>query len=99
VAGSNVTIPQGWTLVIDESPPPLNLLVIEGSVRFGNTSNITLAATYIIVQRTGVLAAGEPGAPHPTQATILLSGTRNMPQLAVGNNLVLGSKVVMGGRE
>jgi hypothetical protein len=28
-AGSNVTIPFGWNLVIDESPPPLYMLVIE----------------------------------------------------------------------
>ena len=28
VAGSNVTIPFGWQLVIDESPPHLNLVLI-----------------------------------------------------------------------
>uniref|UniRef100_A0A383WCP6 Fibrocystin-L n=1 Tax=Tetradesmus obliquus TaxID=3088 RepID=A0A383WCP6_TETOB len=100
-AGSNVTIPFGWNLVIDESPPPLYMLVIEGNVWFSNTTNITLAASFIIVQRTGVLLAGSPDAPHPTPATILLAGTRQTPQLAISNDLVLGSKVlavVAGGR-
>jgi hypothetical protein len=93
VAGSNVTIPFGWQLVIDESPPPLNLVLIEGAVSFSNATNITLTATYIVVQRTGSLAAGQPGSPHPVPATILLSGTRNTPQLAITSSLVLGAKV------
>lgn len=93
VAGSNVTIPYGWTLVIDESPPPLTLLLIEGAVSFSNTTNITLTATYIVVQNRGVLAAGQPQQPHPAAVSILLAGTRNTPQLAINSNLVLGSKV------
>jgi hypothetical protein len=93
VAGSNVSIPFGWQLVIDESPPPLKLLLFEGAVSFSNSSSITLTATYIVVQHTGVLSAGQPDKPHPTAATILLSGNRNTPQLAITSNLVLGSKV------
>lgn len=96
VTGSNVTIPFGWQLVIDESPPPLNLLLIEGAVSFSNTSSIILTATYIVVQNTGVLSAGSAGKPHPAAATILLSGTRNTPQLAITSSLVLGSKVRVG---
>jgi hypothetical protein len=93
VAGSNVTVPFGWRLIIDESPPPLALLLIEGSVGFSNTTSITLTATYIIVQKTGSLLAGKPGQPHPVPASILLSGTRNTPQLALTSSLILGSKV------
>lgn len=92
-AGSNVTIPFGWRLVIDESPPPLNLLLIEGAVSFSNSTNVTLTASYIVVQNTGSLSAGQPGSPHPAPATILLAGTRNTPQLAITSNLVLGAKV------
>jgi hypothetical protein len=152
-----VTIPFGWNLVIDESPPPLYMLVIEvrfctggpallpttqhavnftasqpitpdhlqhstakeqstlrckhtrhaqhafvfllrltrlqGNVWFSNTTNITLAANFIIVQRTGVLSAGSAAVPHPTPVNILLAGTRQTPQLAISNDLVLGSKV------
>jgi hypothetical protein len=93
VAGSNVTIPFGWQLVIDESPPPLTMLLIEGAVSFSNSSSITLTATYIVVQNTGSLTAGQADMPHPAAATILLSGTRNAPPLAISSSLVLGSKV------
>ena len=67
--------------------------MLQGNVWFSNTTNITLAASFIIVQRTGVLSAGSPDAPHPTPATILLAGTRQTPQLAISNDLVLGAKV------
>jgi hypothetical protein len=66
---------------------------LQGNVWFSNTTNITLAAHFISVQRTGVLSAGSAAAPHPTPVNILLAGTRQTPQLALSNDLVLGSKV------
>lgn len=89
-----MTIPFGWRLIIDESPPPLYMLVVEGAVTFDNASDITLTAAFVVVQRTGSLSAGTPGAPHPRLAQIRLSGGRQDPQLAINNNLVLGSKVM-----
>jgi hypothetical protein len=68
-------------------------MLLQGNVWFSNTTNITLTAHFIIVQRTGVLSAGSAAAPHPVPATILLAGTRQTPQLAISNDLVLGSKV------
>ncbi|GFR40478.1 hypothetical protein Agub_g1045 [Astrephomene gubernaculifera] len=92
--GENVTIPYGWDLIIDESPPLLQLLVIQGSVRFDPTKNITLTATYIVVMGQGSLRAGNASTPHPTVATIVLNGTRDNPDLAIDKNLNLGSKVL-----
>jgi len=37
-----VTIPFGWNLVVDESPPPLLMLDIQGNVTFSTTEDITL---------------------------------------------------------
>ncbi|GIL53440.1 hypothetical protein Vafri_9024 [Volvox africanus] len=93
-AGDNVTIPYGWNLVIDESPPPLLALTIQGNVRFDPTRDINLTATYIIVQQDGVLSAGNATVPHPTKATVLLQGMRDTPDYAIDNNLNLGSKVL-----
>ncbi|GIM05166.1 hypothetical protein Vretimale_9611 [Volvox reticuliferus] len=93
-AGENVTIPYGWNLVIDESPPPLLALTIQGDVRFDPTRDINLTATYIIVMGQGVLSAGNATVPHPTKATVLLQGMRDTPDYAIDKNLNLGSKVL-----
>lgn len=101
LAGDNVTIPYGWDLVIDEDIPLLNALVINGNVTFNTTKPITVRATYILVTGRGVLSAGAPDAPHPAPLTILLNGTRDVPQWAVSNTLNLGAKflaAVGGGR-
>ncbi len=94
MAGDNVTIPFGWELVIDESPPPLSLLIVQGTLRFDPRFDINLTATYIIVMGQGVLTAGNATVPHPMKATIMLAGARDTPDFAIDNNLNLGSKVL-----
>ncbi|KXZ54727.1 hypothetical protein GPECTOR_4g796 [Gonium pectorale] len=94
VAGDNVTIPFGWDLILDESPPALGRLFIQGSVRFDPTKDVNLTATYIVVTGRGVLRAGSASVPHPTSATIKLVGGRATPDLAIDNSLNLGSKVL-----
>ncbi|EFJ47176.1 hypothetical protein VOLCADRAFT_92353 [Volvox carteri f. nagariensis] len=94
VAGDNVTIPYGWDLVIDESPPPLLALTVQGNLRFDTTRDINLTATYIIVMGQGVLSAGSATEPHPAKATIRLNGARDTPDYGIDNNLNLGSKVL-----
>ena len=37
-AGDNLTVPEGWNLVIDTDIPPLNMLVIEGNVTIADLS-------------------------------------------------------------
>lgn len=93
-ANENVTIPFGWDLVIDESPPPLLALTIQGNVRFDPTRDVNLTATYILVVRQGVLSAGSPLTPHPTKATVILQGLRDTPDYGIDDNLNLGSKVL-----
>lgn len=90
---SQVTIPFGWTLVIDESPPLLSALVIQGDVAFSDAADITLQATYILVTSTGTLRAGSAAAPHPRRASILLAGRRDTPNWVLGEDLNLGAKV------
>jgi hypothetical protein len=92
-AGQNVTVPFGWNLVIDESPPALEALVIEGNVSFDRTRDVALTAMYIVVRNRGYLQAGTPDEPHPTRATIYLQGTRQTRQWAVSNTLNIGSRV------
>lgn len=92
-ADSKVLIPQGWTLVLDTSPPPLNELVVQGTLVFDNRTDVTLTASYIIVMGRGKLEAGREGAPHAAAARIVLSGTRETPNWATNTSLVMGSKV------
>ena len=94
LAGDNVTIPYGWNLVIDVDTPVLYDLVIQGNVTFSTTANVTLSATFVRVWNTGYLWAGQRNAPHPALATIVLYGTRQTPDMAISNNLNLGSKVL-----
>jgi hypothetical protein len=94
-AGQNVTIPSDWRIILDESPPPLSVLLIEGWLRFDNASDATLTAAYVIVRgANGILQIGAPDAPHPTKATISLTGTRQQPDFVVNTGLNFGSKVL-----
>ncbi|KAG2491954.1 hypothetical protein HYH03_009686 [Edaphochlamys debaryana] len=94
VKGDNVTIPYGWELVIDENPPELEVLVIQGNVRFSTDVDVTLLAKYVIVMGRGALRAGAAGSPHPRRVTIALSGSRVSPDYGVDDSLNLGSKVL-----
>lgn len=89
-----MTIPFGWNLLIDESPPALAALIIQGSVSFDPAQDISLTATYVLVLGRGSLTAGTPSAPHPSKATIVLAGGRATPDWAIDNSLNLGSKVL-----
>ncbi len=80
VAGDNVTIPYGWNLVIDVSPPPLYSLFIMGNVTFSTSANITLQANFVISYLSGYFWIGQRNAPHPANVTaaIILNGTRQV---------------------
>ena len=47
--GANVTVPVGWALLLDESPPALGSLVVLGSLRFDPLQDITLTAAAVMV--------------------------------------------------
>jgi hypothetical protein len=93
--GQNVTIPASWRIILDESPPPLALLLIEGWLRFDNTTDVNLTAGYVIVRgAAGILQIGAPDAPHPTLASINLTGTRQSRDFVVNSALNMGAKVL-----
>jgi hypothetical protein len=70
-----VTIPATWRLIIDESPPPLSVLAIDGWVKFDEAVDVVLTATYVLVRGpSGQLMAGAADVPHPTRAVLNLTG-------------------------
>jgi hypothetical protein len=71
--GANVSIPFGWNLVIDASPPPLGLLLIEGNASFSSAADVNLTATYIVVQVGGRRAASAMRLAICTQCQCLAS--------------------------
>ena len=60
-AGMDVTVPYGWDLVLDTSPPALNHLIIEGNLTFSELADVNLTAAYIMVRYNGVLRVGGNG--------------------------------------
>lgn len=94
VEGSNVNIPFGWNLVIDESPPPLGRLLVEGNVTFSSRRDISVTAAAIIVRSNGTLMAGTPTVPHPRKVDIMLAGNRNSSNILISRDVNAGAKVL-----
>jgi hypothetical protein len=75
-----VTIPATWRLIIDESPPPLSVLAIDGWVKFDDAVDVVLTATYVLVRGpSGQLTAGTADAPHAVRAVVNLTGESTRP--------------------
>ena len=75
-------IPAGQNILLDISPPQLNLILIEGSLQF-DEQDIELQATYIFV-RGGRLTIGTEANPFQHKATITLFGQNYAtPQLPI----------------
>ena len=70
-AGGTVTIPAGERVCLDESPPPLAALNIEGTLLVDRQA-IDVTTDRILVNG-GVLEIGEPDAPHYDPLTITLT--------------------------
>ncbi len=49
VAGDDVSVPYGWRLLLDESPPPLGSLVVAGGLTFDPSRDVTLTAGAVLV--------------------------------------------------
>lgn len=92
--GSNVNIPFGWNLVIDESPPPLGRVLIEGNVTFSSRRDINLTASAIIVRSNGTLTAGNATNPHARKVEIMLTGNRNSSNILISRDVNAGAKVL-----
>ncbi|RIH87346.1 G8 domain protein [Calidithermus terrae] len=88
--GQEVTIPQGTSVLLDESPPPLRGLTIDGALVF-DRKDLTLQADWVMVH--GRLEVGTEDNPFTHKAEIVL--TSNNP---ADNVMNMGAKVlgVMG---
>ena len=89
VAGDSVVIPAGLAVHLDESPPALQSLTIQGALVFGNT-DLLLTAGWIVV--SGTLQVGTEAAPYTRRAVITLTGTGSAasPDVFGMGNKVLG---------
>jgi hypothetical protein len=72
-AGDSVFIPFVWNLILDISPPPLNVLNIAGDLTFDPTKDLTLQAKIIWVSQ-GHIYIGSQNNPYTKNAKIILNG-------------------------
>jgi sorbitol-specific phosphotransferase system component IIA len=92
LAGENVTIPLGTTIILDENTPDLGGLTILGTLEFAH-QNLSLSASWIMLQ--GTLQVGTPLNLFTHKATITLTGSD------VNENIMgMGTRgiMVMGGQ-
>jgi G8 domain len=71
VAGDKVVIDAGKEVILDVSPPALNGLTINGTLRFPDTADVELTTEWIMLH--GELAIGTEARPHTRKATITLT--------------------------
>lgn len=90
VAGAEVVIPAGKTVVLDGDTPALAGLRIEGTLRV-DSGQVNLTAGYIDV--TGAFLIGSAGRPFTGSATITLNG----PKVEINDGVSRGL-MVRGGR-
>ncbi|NWY49817.1 PKHD1 protein, partial [Chionis minor] len=80
--GDNVTIEEGWTLLLGTTTTNLNLLHLKGGkLLFTGPGPIELHAHYILISDGGELQVGSPKAPFRHKAHIYLYGSLHSPPL------------------
>jgi hypothetical protein len=92
-AGCNITIPKGWTVLLDTSPEKICRLTIEGTLIVENLeqSNITLKVDMIWI-RGGKLLAGNDSVPYLGHFEIQFFGDRSSKKFELNDVMELGSK-------
>ena len=91
IAGEDVIVPEGTTIILDENTPSLGGITINGTLEF-DRQNITLEAAWILLH--GELRIGTEETPFVQQATITLTG--DDPEVDIMNMGTRGI-LVMGG--
>jgi len=71
VAGAKVTIPEGKSVILDVSPPPLGGITVMGKLAFSDTKDLELTTEWIMVH--GELEIGTEAKPFTHKATITLT--------------------------
>jgi hypothetical protein len=74
-AGDSVTIPYGWNIILDLSPPALNYVLVNGLLYF-EFKDLTFQANTIWVQQGGIFI-GTPTKPYTYKANIILNGNKD----------------------
>ena len=72
--GDSVVIPPGQNILLDVSPPRLNLILVLGRLAVEDARDVNIDASYIFV-RGGSFAVGTESAPFTHKAVITLHGT------------------------
>lgn len=97
VAGSDVTIPAGVTVILDESPPNLGSLTILGKLEFAD-QDLNLTSKWIMVH--GTLQVGTATVPYTKKAIITLNDSNmNGSVMGMGTRgiMVMAGKLEMHG--
>ncbi len=85
-AGDSVVIPAGLAVALDQSPPALHSLTVNGDLTLGD-NDVALTTGWILVN--GSLTAGTEQHPYTHRALITLTGTSGNPDVAgIGNKLI-----------
>lgn len=93
--GSNVTINSTWKMYVDVAEVNVEKLEIQGVLQFEDTQDIVFNATWIIIiGNNSRFIVGQEGSPFQHEATIYLKGSRQMPNLALSRNVIVGSKAI-----
>ena len=75
-AGETVRVPEDTTVVLDESPPELSSIIVDGgTLRFAR-ENLSLRTGAVVVKNRGRLQIGTEDDPFEQEATITLTGRR-----------------------
>jgi hypothetical protein len=72
--GDSVWIPANKSVTLDVNSPILKLLLIEGTLVFDNSKNLTLQAHYILLHNGGRLQIGTESKPYNNSGLIRLWG-------------------------
>jgi hypothetical protein len=84
----NITVPSGTSILLDESPPLMFYLRIEGELIF-DERNLTLDAHFIYLMNSGHLWIGNEDCDYTSSATVTLHGDwSNLPFEGMGSKVI-----------
>ena len=96
IAGEQVVIDAGFTVVLDGTTPALKSLVVEGVLRADDTRDVAMTADYVLAMGAGSrLEIGTEADPFDYQCTITLTGSDPAANISGTGALATGSKVLM----
>jgi len=89
IQGDTVYVPEGMVLVVDQSTPQLQLILVEGTIVFADGADLTVQAETILIV-DGKFILGTELKPHLNGVTIILTGDVHTRQLPEFGNKVIG---------